>query len=78
MIAVEPIAYVRSPRTDVRDDEWGSVTARGPWMPRCDLFLYPTPRAYSQATGQPEISPGISTMSNNGTRILSRRMTLRA
>jgi len=28
MIAVEPIAYVRSPRTDVRDDEWGSVTAR--------------------------------------------------
>ena len=28
MIAVEPIAYVRSPRTDVRDDEWGGVTAR--------------------------------------------------
>jgi len=28
MIAVEPIAYVRSPRTDVRDDGWGNVTAR--------------------------------------------------
>jgi len=28
MIAVEPIAYVRSPRTEVRDDAWGGVTAR--------------------------------------------------
>ena len=28
MIALEPIAYVRSPRTDLRDDDWGGVTAR--------------------------------------------------
>ena len=28
MITVEPIAYVRSPRTDVRDDAWGDVIAR--------------------------------------------------
>ena len=28
MIALEPIAYVRSPRTEVRDDAWGGVTAR--------------------------------------------------
>ena len=28
MIAVEPIGYVRSPRTDLRDDGWGNVTAR--------------------------------------------------
>src|SRR2546422_2271323 len=28
MIAVEPIAYVRSPRADVRDDAWGDVIAR--------------------------------------------------
>jgi len=28
MIALEPIGYVRSPRTDLRDDGWGNVTAR--------------------------------------------------
>jgi len=28
MIVVEPIAYVRSPRTDVGDDTWGNVIAR--------------------------------------------------
>jgi hypothetical protein len=57
---------------------WGSPAVRGPWMPRCNLYLYPTPRSYAQATGQPEISPGISTMTNDGTRVLSRRMNLRA
>ena len=62
----------------VQAKRWGNVAARGPWIPRCDLYLYPTPKDYAQATGQPEISPGISTMSNNGTRLLSRRMNLRA
>lgn len=28
MISLEPIGVVRSPRTDVRDDEWGDVVAR--------------------------------------------------
>ena len=28
MIALEPIGYVRSRRTDLRDDGWGDVTAR--------------------------------------------------
>jgi hypothetical protein len=57
---------------------WASPAARTPWRPRCDLYLYPTSKAYARATGQPEVSPGISTMSNNGARILSRRMNLRA
>ncbi|HZW29779.1 MAG TPA: hypothetical protein VFF52_03675 [Isosphaeraceae bacterium] len=57
---------------------WGSPAARTTWSPRCDLYLYPNPRAYAQATGQPENSPGISTISNNGIRVLSRRMNLRA
>jgi hypothetical protein len=57
---------------------WGSTATRTPWSPRCDLYLYPTARSYAEATGQPETSPGISTMSNNGVRVLSRRMSLRA
>ncbi len=56
---------------------WGSTTARAAWSPRCELYLYPTARGYAEATGQPEMSPGISTMSTNGVRVLSRRMNLR-
>src|SRR5262249_3893321 len=57
---------------------WGSTATRAPWTPRCDLYLYPTAGSYAKATGQPEMSPGLSTMSNNGVRVLSRRMSLRA
>jgi tRNA-Thr(GGU) m(6)t(6)A37 methyltransferase TsaA len=27
MIALEPVGYVRSPRRDLRDDDWGTVTS---------------------------------------------------
>ena len=57
---------------------WGSAAIHSAWTPRCDLYLYPNPRSYAQATGQPETSPGISTMTNDGVRVLSRRMNLRA
>jgi hypothetical protein len=57
---------------------WGSPATHSGWTPRCDLYLYPNSRSYAQETGQPEISPGISTMTNNGVRVLSRRMNLRA
>jgi hypothetical protein len=57
---------------------WGSSAMHTSWTPMCDLYLYPNPRSYAQATGQPEISPGISTMTNNGVQVLSRKMSLRA
>ena len=57
---------------------WGSSAAHSPWSPRCDVYLYSNPRSYAMETGQPEISPGISTMTNNGIRVLSRRMNLRS
>ncbi len=57
---------------------WGSTAAGTSWSPRCDLYLYPTARQYADATGQPERSPGISTMSTNEVKVLSRRMSLRA
>jgi hypothetical protein len=57
---------------------WASPVARASWSPRCDLYLYPNSRDYARETGQPENSPGISTIANNGIRVLSRRMNLRA
>ncbi len=57
---------------------WKSPAATSSWTPRCELYLHPNPKSYAEATGQPEVSPGISTMANDGTRVVSRRMNLRA
>ncbi len=57
---------------------WGSSALQKPWTPRCDLYLYPTGKAFAEATGQPATSPGFSTMENNGNRITVRRVFLRA
>ena len=57
---------------------WGSSAARAPWSPPCDIYLYPTPKDFAQLTGQPETSPGFSTMGVNGNRIVARRVNLRA
>jgi hypothetical protein len=70
--AAEVVESVRTAQAK----RWTSPTARSAWAPRCELYLYPTSRSYSLATGQPESSPGISTLSNNEIRILSRRMDL--
>jgi hypothetical protein len=50
----------------------------GPWSPRCDIFIYATAQDYSQATGAPANSPGHSTMQNEGSRVVSRRIDLHA
>jgi len=57
---------------------WGSSAVRTPWSPRCDVYLYPTPSDFARMTGQPETSPGFSTMGVNGNRIVARRVNLRA
>lgn len=57
---------------------WSGALPRGPWQPRCEIYLYPTARQYAQLTGQPEDSPGFSTMGMNAGRITSRRVSLRA
>ncbi|MFI5460635.1 MAG: peptidase MA family metallohydrolase [Isosphaerales bacterium] len=65
----------------VRADQakrWGSPALQRPWTPRCEIHLYPTGRAFAQATGQPESSPGFSTMFSNGNRVTARRTSLRA
>jgi hypothetical protein len=57
---------------------WGSTATRSTWSPACEVYLYPTPRDFSEMTGQPETSPGFSTMGLNGNRIIARRVNLRA
>lgn len=57
---------------------WGSPAARTAWSPRCDLYLYPTPADFAKMTGQPETSPGFSTMGIGGGRVVARRVNLRA
>jgi hypothetical protein len=75
-LAERAAAVAEAART-AQAKRWGSPATRTPWSPRCELYLYPTARSYAAATGQPEMSPGVSTMSNNGVRVLSRRMNLR-
>ncbi len=57
---------------------WTGQAPRAPWTPVCEIYLYPTAGQYAQMTGQPEDSPGFSTMGMNGGRIISRRVNLRA
>jgi hypothetical protein len=57
---------------------WGSSATKTAWSPRCEIYLYPTPRDFAQLTGQPETSPGFSTMGINENRITARRVNLRA
>jgi hypothetical protein len=48
------------------------------WSPRCDIYLYSSATLFAQMTGQPEDSPGFSTMGLSGNRIIARRVNLRA
>jgi hypothetical protein len=57
---------------------WGSSGTRVSWSPRCEIYLYPTSRQFAQMTGQPESSPGFSTMGMSGSRVTARRVNLRA
>jgi hypothetical protein len=72
--AAEAAEAVRARQTE----RWGSAAARTQWSPRCDIYLYPSPKVFAKMTGQPEASPGFSTMSVNNGRIIARRVNLRA
>ena len=56
-------------------DRWRRVA---PGRRSARFYLYPTPRDFAQMTGQPETSPGFSTMGINGKQIITRRVNLRA
>jgi tetratricopeptide (TPR) repeat protein len=50
--------------------------AKEAWNPRCDIYLHGSGHDYSRATGVASNSPGHSTIKNEGSRILGRRIDL--
>jgi hypothetical protein len=57
---------------------WSSPSTQRSWTPRCEIYLYPSGESLAQATGQPDTSPGFSAMEVNGSRIVARKVHLRA
>lgn len=57
---------------------WTGAEPQDAWMPKCDLYLYPNGKLYGQMTGQPEDSPGFSTMGMNEGKVIGRRVNIRA
>jgi hypothetical protein len=62
----------------IQGKRWGSAAVKAEWTPRCDIYLYPTPADFARMTGQPETSPGFSTMGIGGGKVIARRVNLRA
>jgi hypothetical protein len=62
----------------IQAKHWASPVATRPWTPACDIYLYPSGKAFALGTKQPEDSPGFSTMQTDGNRIIARRVNLRA
>jgi hypothetical protein len=74
----ERVAQVAETARDEQTRRWAGSSPPGPWSPRCDIYIYPSAALFSQMTGQPEDSPGFSTMGLNSGRIVARRLNLRA
>jgi hypothetical protein len=72
------VARVAEAARDEQCRRWLGESARGAWSPKCDIYIYPNKALFSRMTGQPEDSPGFSTMGLNGGRIVARRVNLRA
>jgi hypothetical protein len=73
----EKAAVVAEVAREAQIRRWTGAAPKGAWTPKCELYLYPTARIFSQMTGQPEESLGFSTMGMNGGRIIARRVNLR-
>jgi hypothetical protein len=73
----EKAAVVAEAARDAHIRRWTGSAPKGPWTPKCELYLYPTARTFGQMTGQPEESPGFSTMGMSNGRIIARRVNLR-
>lgn len=72
------VAEVAEAARDSHLKRWAGADSKVVWSPRCDIYIYPDAKAFSRMTGQPEQSPGFSTMGMNSGRIIARRVNLRA
>ena len=57
---------------------WGSSALQRPWTPRCEIYLYPDGKAFAEATGQPESSPGFLDDGEQRKSVTTRKVILRA
>ena len=73
----DKVARVAETTRDEQTKRWAAPVSSA-WTPRCDIYLYPSASFFHQITGQPEESPGFSTMGINSGRIVARRINLRA
>jgi len=71
----EKVAKIAEQTKVTMEKKWlGEVKEN--WTPRCDIYLHANGQMYSAATQAPPASPGHSTVQNEGSRILSRRVDL--
>ena len=74
----ERVAEAAEAARTAQANRWAGAVPRGAWSPKCDIYLYPSAKTFSKMTGQPEESPGFSTMGLNAGKIVARRINLRA
>ncbi len=74
----ERVASAAEAARTAQSKRWAGAVPRGAWSPKCDIYLYPSAKAFSKMTGQPEESPGFSTMGLEAGKIVARRINLRA
>jgi hypothetical protein len=77
-VLADRVARAAEAARDEQCRRWLGDSGTGQWSPKCDIYLYPTKALFSRMTGQPEDSPGFSTMGLNAGRIVARRVNLRA
>jgi len=75
-LAEKVVQVAEATRRD-QTKRWSGSLPSGPWQPKCEIYLYPSAQQYAQMTGQPDDSPGFSTMGMNQGEIISRRVNLR-
>ncbi len=75
-IAEKAVQIAEATRRD-QTKRWSGSLPPAPWQPKCEVYLYPTAAQYAQMTGQPDDSPGFSTMGMNQGEIISRRVNVR-
>lgn len=74
----EQAAQVAESVRTTQGNRWSSPALRRSWNPKCEIYLYSNGGIFAKMTGQPETSPGFTTMGANGGAIISRRVNLRA
>lgn len=72
------VARIAEATRDSQIRRWTGTAAQAAWSPRCDIYIYPSAALFAQMTGQPEPSPGFSTMGLNAGQVVARRVNLRA